>query len=208
MRLRALAPFALALLAALSGATPARAALFELSASLRVGAATGTGIGGAQQDRDFFAGARGATYCARAGLEVLWLRVTLEHDQFTDFSTVTGTWTQLMVGPHFAFPLNEAPPGERPSLYADLGVAVGAGIGTGRQIVPPLDNAQISDRGLMLELQLGIEKRFGRFFGVGISLPLAWGYLVKNDVPANDTSSWYQSFHGMLLGTLTVHIGL
>jgi hypothetical protein len=194
-----------ALVLALPSSAPA--AVLELHAALRAGASTGTGIGGAQKDADFFAGARGATYGAVVGLEVLWIDIALAHDQFTDFSTVTGTWTQLTVGPHFAFPLNEPPPGDKPSLYADLGLAAGFGVGTGQQIDPPLDNAQISDKGVMIELKIGIEKRLGKLVGLGLTVPLTWGYMFKNDV-VNDLSNHYQTFHAMALATLTFRVGL
>ena len=195
-------------LAALVLAVPASApaAVLELHAAVRSGASTGTGIGGAQKDADFFAAARGATYGVLVGLEVMWIDISVAHDQFTDFSTVTGTWTQVMAGPHFTFPLEEPKAGELPSTYADLGVAAGFGVGTGQQVDPPLDNAQISDKGGLIELKVGIEKRLGKYVGLGITAPLTWGYMFKNDV-VNDVSNHYQTFHAMVLGTMTVRVG-
>ena len=188
-------------------ARPGEAALFELHASLRAGAQTGKGIGGAQQDADFFARARGAAFGAVVGVEILWIDVYVEHDQLTDFSEITGTWTQFMVGPHFAFPLEEARAGETARTYADLALSVGFGVGTGQQVDPPLDNGQISDKGVMIELRLGVEHRFNRVVGVGLAFPLGWGYMFKNDV-VNDVENHYQTFHVMALGTLNFRIGL
>jgi hypothetical protein len=59
----------------------------------------------------------------------------------------------------------------------------------------------------MIELRIGLEKRFGRVFGVGVHVPLTWGYMFKNDV-VNDVSNHYQTFHAMVLGTLTFRVGL
>jgi hypothetical protein len=183
----------------LVAATPASAAVFELSASLRVGAVTGSGLGGAQKDADFFAGARGSAWGAALGLEVFWLALTVEHTQLADLDEVRGTWTQVMVGPHFMFPLDR--------VYADLGVSVGYGVGTGQQIVPPLDDGEVSDKGLVLQLRVGLEYRLNRFLGVGVMVPLGWGYLVKNDLPVTETEGHYTSFHAMVLGTMTARFG-
>lgn len=196
------------ILALVAAPLSARAALLEVFATARVGAATGKGLGGAQKDNDFFAGAKGATYGAIVGLEVVWMDFFVEHDQFTDFKSVNGTWTQLMIGPHFPFPLNEGLPGTPAKLYADLGAFVGFGFGTGQQIDPPLDDAQISDKGLVAELRVGLDYRANRFMSIGLSFPLGWAYLLKNDLPATETNGHYQSFHAMALGTFTVRLGL
>jgi hypothetical protein len=193
--------------AILLAAAPARAALFELHASLRAGGMTGKGLGGELKDEDFFARARGFTYGAMVGVEILWIDLTVEHMQFTDFSEVTGTWTQFAIGPHFSFPLEEAQPGKLSKTYADLGVSVGFGLGTGQQVDPPLDNGEISDKGVSLELRIGVEHRFNRVVGIGITVPIAWSYMFKNDV-VNDVENHYQSFRVMALGTLSFRIGL
>jgi hypothetical protein len=197
----------LPLVALLCAASPARAALFELHASLRAGAMTGKGVGGELKDDDFFARAAGATYGAVVGIEILWIDLYVEHDQFTDFSEVQGTWTQFMIGPHFAFPLEEAKPGKTSKTYADLALSAGFGVGTGQQVDPPLDNGEISDKGVMLELRIGIEHRFNRVVGIGLAIPIAWSYMFKNDV-VNDVENHYQSFHVMALGTLNFRLGL
>lgn len=188
-------------------APPAEAALLELHASLRAGGQTGKGIGGAQKDEDFFANASGGVFGAVVGLEILWIDLYVEHDQITDFSDITGTWTQFMVGPHFAFPLEEAKPGGRAKTYADLALSVGFGVGTGQQVEPPLDNGEISDKGVMVELRVGVEHRFNRVVGVGLSVPFGWGYMFKNDV-VNDTENHYQTFHAMALATVSFRLGL
>jgi hypothetical protein len=199
---------ALALAALVAAPAAAHASFVELHAALRAGTSTGSGLGGAQKDNDFFAGAKGAAFGAKVGVQLLFLDLSVSHDQFTNFSEVRGTWTQLTLGPRFVFPLNEGPAGVLPTLYADLGAAVGYGIGTGQQIEPPLDDAEVSDKGVVFELHIGIEYRFAKVLGIGVTAPLAWGYLVKNDIPITDTDGHYHSFHAMLLGTLSLHIGL
>jgi len=197
---RALA-IAVALLAAAAAPAPAHATFVELHAALRLGASTGKGIGGAQQDHDFFEGTKGGAWGALVGLRVLVLDVYVQHDQLTDFSSVKGTWTQFMIGPGFSFALDG-------KLHADMGVGVGVGLGTGQQIDPPLDNGEISDKGIMLELHLGVEYKIAPFVGLGVTLPIEWGYMFKNGVPANDVSNHYQTMRAMLLGTVTFRIGL
>ena len=52
----------LACLAVLLASSAAHASPLELHADLRVGAASGWGLGGAQKDRDFFDQTKGGTY--------------------------------------------------------------------------------------------------------------------------------------------------
>ncbi len=194
-----------AVLAAFLCSRPADAALLELHAGLRAGGATGKGIGGAQQDHDFFEGARGGVYGAVVGLEILFIDLWIEHDQLTDFEGLNGTWTQFMAGPHVMFGLSGGP---SPKLFGELALSGGFGLGTGQQIAPPLSNGQVSDKGVMVELRVGLEYRLTEILGIGVALPMAWGYMFKNGVPANDTSNHYTTFRAMLVGTLTVRVGL
>jgi len=189
----------IALLAAL--AAPAHASPLQLRADLRLGAASGWGLGGAQKAHDFFDQTRGATYGVLVGLRVLFADVWLEHDQFTDFSSVKGTWTELVIGAVMTVPLMDA---------VDLNIGFGGsfGVGTGRQIQPPLDNAQISDKGLIGDVSVGLEYRVNRFLAVGTAVPAGWGYLLKNDAPVTDTSSHYTTFRVMALGYVGLRLGL
>jgi hypothetical protein len=189
-------------------AAPAVAGPFELHADLRVGAATGKGIGGDQKDRDFFAQSDGGVYGVLVGARLLFIEVSIEHDQFTDFKDLKGTWSELKVGTGGSIALDAPLRGQDSALFLSFGFGVGFGVGTGRQVDPPLDNAQISDKGLMLNVRVGLEYRLGGFFALGVEVPAGWGYMWKNDVPVNDTSNHYQTFHVMGLAFVRARVGL
>ena len=198
-----LLPLALVLAAPAAIAGP-----FELHADLRVGAASGNGIGGDQKDRDFFDHSKGGMYGILVGARLLFVEVSVEHDQFTDFSSLKGTWTEFKAGIGGAIAVDEVLRGEDNKLFVDFGIGLGFGLGTGRQVSPPLDNAQISDKGFMLDAHIGIEYRLGSFLAIGADVPVGWGYMLKNDVPANETSNHYQTFHYMALGFFRARLGL
>jgi hypothetical protein len=191
----------LSLCALLAAAGAAHAGPLELHADLRVGAASGWGLGGAQTDHDFFAQTRGGTYGVLVGLRVLFADVWIEHDQFTDFSSVNGTWSALGLGAVMSIPMMDA-------LNLNIGFGASFGVGTGRQIQPPLDNAQISDKGLIGEISVTLEYRLNRFVAIGGTVPAGWGYMFKNDTPINDSSSQYSTFRIQALGYVGLRFGL
>jgi hypothetical protein len=193
--------------AALLLARPADAHVFEIFGQVRAGGGGGKGLSGDQKDADFFNKASGASYGFLVGAEVFWIDAWIEHDQFTNFSEIDGTWTQFMLGADVMIPLGEPPsPKEKPKLYGNIGFGAGFGIGTGQQIMPPLDNAQISDKGFMAELKLGLEYQTSESVAIGLTMPVTYGYMFKNGVPANDLSNQYQSLH--VLGLLYVQLKL
>jgi hypothetical protein len=201
------APLA-ALVLTLAVAPAAHAGPFELHADLRVGAATGFGIGGDQKNRDFFDQSKGGVYGLLVGARFLIVEVSVEHDQFTDFQSVKGTWTEFCAGIGGEIGVDEPLKGEANRFLVTFGLDLGFGLGTGRQVMPPLDNAQISDKGVMADFHIGIEYRFAKIFALAAEVPVGWGYMFKNDVPVNDTSNHYQTFHAMGLGVLKVRVGL
>lgn len=191
----------LALLGLIGTAAPsAQAGPLELRAELHVGASTGTGVTGGLKENDFFSKANGGMWGVLVGLQVLFLDVWVEHDQFTDFKELRGTWSELGVGTNFGIGLTD-------NLSLTLGGGVAVGVGTGQQVEPPLDNGEVSDKGILLKAVPGLEYQFGRFFAIGASVPIVWGFMFKNDVPANEDSSHYTTFHIMGLGYLKVRLG-
>ncbi len=113
-----------------------------------------------------------------------------------------------MLGCDVDFALNDAPsPEENPTLYGEVGLAVGFGVGTGQQVMPPLDNDQISDKGFLAQVSFGLEHRFSRAVALGVRVPVTFGQLSKNDAPANVESSWYQSVHVMPMLNLEILLG-
>ena len=185
-----------------AAASPASADILSLSAEIDAGGMYGAGTGGAQQSNDFFAkNSPEAAYGVLLTGEVFGLLdVSVQHHQFTDGNQLT-TWTQFGVGLHFQVQLAD-PTVQKQGKGAYLDAAMGAffGVGTGQQIMPPLDNAQVSDKAFLAQGTFGFGTHLSKVVDIGIALPVSWGYFFKNGVPANDVSNHYQGAEGELLG--------
>lgn len=218
---RALGIFAVSF--ALAGTAPATAAADILSgyAQIQGGGASGAGLFGDRQDDAFHAGAEGLTYGAIVGVEIIYLDVWVEHNQYMGSGSLEGTWTQFMTGLDIEFDLGEKVgtkrarggrlSGGHSRYYGEFGIGVGFGVGTGQQIDPPLDNSEVTDKGFLFQANLGLGIRLGRHFSIGLTMPLQAGYMFKNgeDVgAANDISTNYGSMQGALMLTSRLKIQL
>lgn len=204
------------------GGGTASAGVLDLKAQIHAGAAGGMGVGGAQKDNAFHAGAQGASYGFIVGAEFLLLDGWVEHNQFQGENGLQGTWTQFMAGIDFNVDLGAKtrggtvdedgkPQGDGYSaLYAELGLAVGFGVGTGQQVELPLDNAQVTDKGFLLQGHLAVGYRLTKLVSVGVVVPLQTAYLFKSGpgVVANDEGTHYQSMQGAALLNLRVDVSV
>jgi hypothetical protein len=196
--LHRLVPPAIAALALLAP-VHARADVASLRAELHGGGYGGVGLGGDQKDDAFAATAPAGAYGALVGIELLFIDAYLSHHQFTDGDDLS-TWTQLGVGFDVDLELG-APPqlkGEEPRPgkgYVELGLYAGLGVGTGQQVDPPLDNAQITDKGVLAEARASVGWRLGRFARLGLTVPVTGGYYIKSGTGAavNDRGTHYQA---------------
>jgi len=203
----------LAYVAVIAGLTaiapPADAGLLELDAQIHAGGQAGKGWRGARQDEAFHDHSSGAGYGALVGVEFLFIDVWIEHNQFVNDardsgSGIHGTWTQFMTGMDVQFDIGDKagqPPaqGEKDKrhykTYAALGVGVGFGVGTGQQVDPPLDNAQITDKGAVGQAHLDFGYRLNEVMSIGIHIPVQVNWLVRNDTTANDNGNWYGEYN-------------
>jgi hypothetical protein len=193
-----------------------------LSGTVRVqgGGAGGVGISGVVKDEAFSDGVRGGTYGARVGVEVLFFNLWIGHDQYVNSDGLLGTWTTLpMIGFDTQFDVGQGeaianPTGKMKQGPADwfvhLAFGAGFGLGTGQQVEPPLDNAQISDKGVMFEGEIGINKKLGDSFSLGLAVPLQYRIMFKNDADAvaNDASDRYTSVAAAALVNLRFKLKL
>lgn len=205
-------------LALAATATPAAADIFSARAELHGGGAGGVGTAGGGKDHAFSAGARGGTYGFLVGAEILFIDAWVEHHQYTDGSLI-GTWTQFMTGFDANFDLGQPalPPGAKPGAkrprakgYAEVGLALGYGLGTGQQVTLPLDNAQLTDKGFLVEARFGAGYNLGPLVSIGFTLPVSYGYMFKSGpgVVANDSSNQYQSLQAALMLNLRFKLKL
>jgi hypothetical protein len=193
-RLARLAAASVALTAASAALTtaPASADVLTLFVEATGGGVAGQGTSGDQviKDSAFFAKAPHIDYGALVGAELLFLDLWIQHHQFTDGSRVA-TWTQFGLGVHLQFDFNGKQ--NHQGGFFEVGGGGWFGLGTGQQIMPPLDNAQISDKALIVEGRLGLGSHLSNVFDIGVEVPGSWGYFFKNGAAVNDSSNHYQS---------------
>ncbi len=184
----------------------AHADLFSASARVHGGYADGRGLGGALDDEAFSAGSAGASYGARVGVEVFFVNLWIGHDQYRTSDGLIGTWTTLpMIGFDTEFDVGtpgKATPGKDGNMvpgdtnwFLHFGFGVGFGLGTGQQIDPPLDNSEITDKGFLVEAEIGLGRRIARGLSLGLAVPVQGRMMFKNgaDAVANDPNDRYQS---------------
>jgi hypothetical protein len=203
---------ALSLAAVLAMASPASADVLKLFVEANGGGAAGKATGGDQvvKDTAFFAKAPHLAYGALVGAEFLFLDGWIQHHQFTDGSRIA-TWTQFGVGVHGT--IDTGDPRQQKAHeggYFEFAAGGFFGLGTGQQVMPPLDNAQITDKAFLLEGRLGGGTHLSSVFDLGVTVPVSWGYFFKNGngAAANNTSTHYRSVQGEALLVLRANIRL
>jgi hypothetical protein len=210
---RCLALGALTAAALLGLARPAEARLLDLRAGARAGGMTGWGT--TANTPDFFERKRGAGAGVEVGARLLIFDFSLNFTQLFDGSGGNGTFTQALVGVAIDIPVgNQYFPkgaigeGQSKNILRPI-VGVGFGIGTPEPINGKLDNAQISDKGLVTRMGLGYEHFFNSFIGAGAQVDFGYHYFLgggKSMLAANQTHSTGYHLNGF--ATLTFHLGL
>lgn len=205
---------AIAVASFLALAGPERAASADILsgyAQIQGGGASGAGLFGDQKDNAFHKNAEGITYGAYVGVEIIFLDVWVEHNQYIANGGVEGTWTQFMTGIDVEFDLGRKEGGTRlengqvkggySRWYGEFGLGAGFGVGTGQQVDPPLDNSQVTDKGFLFQASIGGGFRLSKFLSMGLSLPMQAGYMFKSGpgANANDLETNYGSMQAAAL---------
>ena len=165
----------IAVLVVLLAPVTASADILKLFAEVQGGAMAGEGSGGDAKDAAFFAHARHPMYGAEVGVEILIFDAWIQHQQFTNGSELA-TWTQFGLGIHQSVDLgSEQDKKLHKGAFIDIGAGAWFGIGTGQQVMPPLDNAQISDKAFLLEGRLALGSHLSDVFDIGVTVPVSWG---------------------------------
>lgn len=199
-------PAALLVLATL--ATPASADVFRLFGELHGGAMGGQGTSGDAKASDFFAKSPNGTYGALIGAELLFADLWIQHHQYVGNGHLT-TWTQFGLGVHFNFDLGDAKQRKAHlGNYVEMGAGLWFGIGTGAQVQPPLDNAQLTDKAFLAEARVGFGRHLNKVFDIGLEVPASYGFYFKsgNGAGANNTSNQYEGW--MLEGLVALRANL
>ncbi len=186
----------------------ASADVFKLIGEVHGGGMYGQGLSGTQKDTDFFQKSPHALYGALIGAELLFFDAWIQHHQYTDGSRLT-TWTQFGLGMHFMIENGtEQERKDRSNSYIELGTGLFYGLGTGQQVMPPLDAAQLSDQAFLLEGRFGFGKHLNKVFDIGVEVPLTYGFFFKSNLPANNTDNQYRGWAIEALVALRANIRL
>ena len=212
MRMMRALSFAMVVALVLAMAAPASADVLKLFAEAHGGGGFGTATAGdpVAKDSAFFSKAPHLAYGALVGAEFLFLDGMIQHHQFTDGSRIS-TWTQFGVGVHGTIDTGDAKQQKaHEGGYFEFGAGGWFGLGTGQQVMPPLDNAQITDKAFLLEGRVGAGKHLSSVFDFGLTVPVSWGYFIKNGngAAANDLSNHYRGVQGEALLVLRANIRL
>ena len=170
----------------------------------------GSGMAGDQKDEAFFANAPHGMYGLEVGARFLVVEGRIRHHQYRGGGELA-TWTQFSAGIGFVADLgDEQQKKAHKSSFVEFSALAGGGLGTGRQVDPPLSNDEITDKGVVVEGRFGFGKHLNKFFDIGIAVAGSYGYLFKNGVDdtANDVSTHYQSLQVEGLGYLRLRLQL
>lgn len=199
-----------------SAPTPADADVAKLFAEVHGGAMFGKGLSGdvvsSTVDAAFFEKAPHGAYGALIGAQFLVFDVEIQHHQFTNGDRLA-TWTQFGGGMRFEIGTGGQTKEEKAAGkggYAEIGVGVFFGLGTGQQVMPPLSNDEVTDKAFLIQGKLGFGMRLNKILDIGIQLPVSWGYFFKtgDGLAANTVETHYQSVQGEALLVLRGNIRL
>ena len=192
----------------------ARADVFKLFAEVEGGGVFGKRLAGdaANAEAGFFEKAPHGAYGAAIGAQFLVFDAVIQHHQFTNGSRLA-TWTQFGGGMRFEVGLGDQTKAEKAAgkgSYAEISANLFFGIGTGQQVMPPLSNDEVTDKGFLIEGKVGFGMHLNKVLDIGLVVPVSWGYFIKNGggAVANDVSTHYQSFQGEALVVLRGNIRL
>ena len=188
----------------------ASADTFKLYGEIHGGGMYGAGTAGADKDSSFFAEAPHGMYGAEIAAELLFFDAWIQHHQYTDGTRLT-TWTQFGLGVHNEIETGDAQQKkDHKGGYFEFGGGLWYGLGTGQQVKPPLDNAQISDKGFLLEGRLGIGTHLNKVMDLGLEVPVSYGFFFKtgNGAGANDTGNQYRGWQIEGLVALRINLRL
>ena len=87
-------------------------------------------------------------------------------------------------------------------------IAGGFGFGTPGPVNPPLNDSQVSAKGIVVNGTVGYEYYFNPFIAVGAKGTFGYHYFFGGDVVNSSSVAGHSSgYHVVGLGTLTFHLG-
>jgi hypothetical protein len=192
---------------ALLAPRPAQARLIDLYAGATAGGLSGWGT--TPNTPDFFDTTRGGGVGFDLGLKLLIFDLSANFFQTFNGSGAAGTLVQFLLGTEFDIPLGDAklPDGQSQNVLKPE-IAGGFGFGTPGPVSPPLNDSQVSAKGVVANGILGYEYYFNPFIAVGAQGTFGYHYFFGGDVVNSSSAQGHSAgYHVSGLGTLTFHLG-
>lgn len=200
-----------ALAAAALAARPAQARLLDLRAGLQAGGMAGWGT--TANTPDFFERRRGPGLGLEVGARLLILDFSIRYTQLFDGNGRNGAFLQGLVGIAVDVPVGNQlfkdgiMKGKSQNIIRPT-AGIGGGLGTPEPIDPPLDNAQISDKGIFPYVGAGYEHFINEFLGVGAQLDFAYHYFIGGGQSMRSAQDYSTGYHYSGFATLMFHLGV
>jgi hypothetical protein len=183
-------------------ARAAEARLLDLHAAAQAG---GIGGWGTTSRPDFFDHTRGPAFGAEVGLKLLVFDLSASFTQVIDSSGWAGTLTQAGLAIDVDIPVGPAQLPNGQSVHViHPSIGVNFGFGTPGPVSPPLNAAQISDKGMLFPARVGYEYFFNPFVAIGAEAMFGYHYFFIGG-SVDDHS---QGFQAAALGTVKFHLGI
>jgi hypothetical protein len=194
-------------------ARPAEARLIDLHAGAIAGGITGWGTTAGTPD--FFQRRKGPGAGVEVGAKLLIFDLSASFLQIFDGSGRAGTLTQVLLGVNIDVPVGNqkfqdgVERGKSRNILRPI-ANVGGALGSPEPVHFPVDNAQISSKGIVSYWGLGYEHFLNEFVGVGAVANFGYHYFIgggKSEDPSvlNQTHSAGYQLTGF--ATLTFHLG-
>jgi hypothetical protein len=187
----------------------ARGKLVDFHGAALAGPVIGGGAAGAA---DIFRRTQGVGFGIELGARILVIDLSIRFLQTTGASGIQGTLSSALIGPSLEFPVKgggyDLGGKPRPPLIVIRpALAAGVGFGTPSPVDPPLSDAQIAGKGLMIVGRFAVERMFGPVFAVGGEVQGGYHYFIgaSGEINGNDHSDGWQLG---IFGTVAFHLGI
>jgi hypothetical protein len=206
--------FAGALAVGIGSAGTAQAKLLDVYGSTKGGYVTGRGTNNLNSNAaDYFDLEHGPALGFEVGAEILFLDFMINgtriFDQVADSQGEKGggLFFQFLTGIDGDFAIGDS---SDPSLFLRLGLNGGFALGTHRKVKPPLDNAQVSDKGFVTNGVVALDYHLGKLFVLGVELAPGYHFFFPGGDSNKDQSAngddQSQGLHMLGMAFLQFHL--
>jgi hypothetical protein len=188
-------------------ARPAEARLIDLHAGARAGGIVGWGS--TANTPDFFDKTKGGAMGIEVGAKLLVFDLSASFLQVLNGDGRVGTLSQLMLSFEFDVPVgrDRFQNGKSRNIIRPA-LGFGVGVGTPGPVSPPLNNAQVSDKGIVSQLELDYEHFLNPFMGIGVEGDYGYHYFLGGEAnPVLKSTDHSSGYHMAALATFTFHLG-